>query len=81
MVDTSPLQAATDAIDLLPAVDHGLLVVRSGRSTPSSVRQSLESLDRAGASVLGLVLIGTPSVGRTQAYYEEYYAAPAMQQQ
>lgn len=81
MVDTSPLQAATDAIDLLPAVDHVLLVVRSGRSTPSSVRQSLESLDRAGASVLGLVLIGTPSVGRTQAYYEEYYAAPAMQQQ
>ena len=74
VVDSSPLRAASDTLELLPAVDHVILVVRSGRTTESGLRQSVEALQRLDADLLGVVLIGAPGVGREQSYYDEYYA-------
>jgi len=75
--DSSPLQAANDTIDLLPVVDYVILVVRSGRSTEASLREVVETLQRMDARILGVVLIGTPSAGRRQTYYYDYYSPSA----
>lgn len=73
IIDSSPLLAANDTIDILPYVDYVLLIVRAGRSTERSVIDSLETIQRMGSKILGIVLIGTPSAGRQQAYYYDYY--------
>jgi Mrp family chromosome partitioning ATPase len=75
VIDSSPLQAANDTVDLLPVVDEVILVVRSGRITAAALRDSLELIGRHGAHVMGLVLIGTPGLGRRQTYYYGYYSA------
>lgn len=76
VVDTSPLQATNDTVDLLPYVDHIILVVRSGRSTAAGLVDSVELVRRHHGSVMGVILVGTPGVGRLQTYYNTYYRAP-----
>lgn len=71
--DSSPLQAANDTIDFLPVVDYVILVVRSGRTTESGLLEVIDTLQRMDAKILGIVLIGTPTAGRQQAYYYDYY--------
>ena len=75
LIDTSPVEAANDAIDLLPAVDHVIVVVRSGRTARKTLQHSIEILQQHGASIMGVVLIGTPGLGRRQTYYDYYYTA------
>lgn len=75
LVDTSPVEVANDAIDLLPAVDHVILVVRSGRTSRKSLLSTFEQLQQHGARILGTALIGTPGLAKQQYYYEGYYAA------
>ena len=74
IIDTSPLNASSDALDLLPVVDHVIMVVRSGRSTEDDLVQSIDALERVGADVMGTLLVGTPNAGRRQAYYYDYYS-------
>lgn len=81
VIDSSPLQAANDTVDLLPVVDEVILTVRSGRVSPQMLMDSVELVRRHGARVMGVVLIGTPGLGRRQTYYYGYYnpAATAAQ--
>ena len=74
IIDTSPLNASSDALDLLPVVDHVIMVVRSGRSTEADLVESIDALERVGADVMGTLLVGTPNAGRRQAYYYDYYS-------
>ena len=76
LVDTSPLEVANDAVDLLPAVDDVILVVRSGRTTRRALLHTIEQLELHGATIVGAVLIGTPGLAKQQYYYEGYYADP-----
>lgn len=78
IIDTSPLNASSDALDLLPVVDHVIVVVRSGRSTESDLVESVDALERVGANVMGTLLVGTPNAGRRQAYYYDYYSADGL---
>lgn len=73
LIDSSPLRVSNDPIDLLPAVDEVILVVRAGRSTVKSIQDTLELLDMHHAPVLGVVLIGTLAVREMYAYYRSYY--------
>lgn len=73
IVDSSPLQAANDTLDLLPAVDHVIIVVRTGRSSESDLLDTVATLRRMEANILGVVLIGTPTA-RKQEYYYDYYS-------
>jgi capsular exopolysaccharide synthesis family protein len=75
VVDTSPVEVANDAIDLLPAVDEVILVVRSGRTSRRALLHTVEQLRLHGADIMGTVLIGTPGLAKQQYYYEGYYAA------
>lgn len=78
IIDTSPLNASSDSLDLLPVVDHVIMVVRSGRSTESDLVESIDALERVGANVMGTLLVGTPNAGRRQAYYYDYYSSEGL---
>lgn len=78
IIDTSPLNASSDSLDLLPVVDHVIMVVRSGRSTEKDLVESVNALERVGANVMGTLLVGTPNAGRRQAYYYDYYSAEGL---
>lgn len=76
IIDSSPLQAANDTVDLLEIVDEVILVVRSGDSSAAGLIDSVQLLTQLGASVMGVILVGTPGVGRMQIYYDGYYTHP-----
>ncbi len=78
IIDTSPLNASSDSLDLLPVVDHVIMVVRSGRSTEADLVESVDALERVGANVMGTLLVGTPNAGRRQAYYYDYYSSEGL---
>ena len=75
IIDSSPLQVANDTLDLLPVVDYVVIVVRSGSSSADDLLDTIDTLQRLSAKILGIVLVGTPSVGKKQASYYDYYAA------
>ena len=57
--DTGPLTITNEASALIPSVDAVLLVNRAGRLTRTQARGTVERLTRLGASVAGLVMVGT----------------------
>lgn len=59
MVNSSPLCLANDVVDLMPVVDYVILVVRSGITTEKGLLQSLDTIERVGGTVLGIVSNGT----------------------
>lgn len=69
--DSPPLQAVTDSAILSSFVDGTLFVIDAGRGRRDAVRQGREALARAGANVLGAVLIGIPARARSD--YADYY--------
>jgi non-specific protein-tyrosine kinase len=71
--DSPPLQAVTDAAVLSAFVDGTLLVVRAGHSRRAPVQKARETLARAGANVLGVVLNGVAV--KESAYYGGYGAS------
>lgn len=77
LVDTSPIEVANDAIDMLPVVDAVMVLVRSGSTTRRSLLNAVEVLEQHGANIMGVVLIATPGLGRRQYYYQGYYAEEA----
>lgn len=76
IVDSSPVKAANDTIDLLTVVDYVILVVRAGQSTEKEFLDTIALLRRLDARILGVVLIGTRSSQRRAYYYYEYYGPP-----
>ncbi|UDY33922.1 polysaccharide biosynthesis tyrosine autokinase [Dermatobacter hominis] len=76
LVDSCPVEAANDAIDLLPVVDEVILIVRSGRTARSTLENTIELLRQHNAHLMGVVLIGTPGLGKVQDYFEGYYGPP-----
>jgi non-specific protein-tyrosine kinase len=74
VVDGPPMLPVADAAALAASVDGVLLVLRAGRTRRRAAREALESLQRAGANVLGVVLNGAAT--ERDRYYEEYYVTP-----
>jgi polysaccharide biosynthesis transport protein len=69
--DSPPLQAVTDSAILSSFVDGTLFVIDAGRSRRRTVILGRETLGKAGAKVLGVVLNRIPV--RARADYAEYY--------
>jgi non-specific protein-tyrosine kinase len=69
--DTPPLQAVTDAAILSSWVDGTLFVIDASKSHRRAVRLARESLERAGANVLGVVLnrVAAPDKATYYGYY------------
>ena len=57
--DTGPITLTNEAAALIPSVDAVLVVNRAARLTRAQARGTVERLTRLGASVAGIVLIGT----------------------
>ena len=73
-VDAPPLGLVSDGERIGHLCDGAILVVRSGFTPKSSVRNSIAQLERAGCPLLGIVLnrlgAGTGKYGK---YYGKYY--------
>jgi non-specific protein-tyrosine kinase len=75
--DSPPLQAVADSAVLSAFVDGTLLVIDASRSRRRQVRVARETLARAGANVLGVVL--NRAAGK-EAHHYGYYGASAGEQ-
>jgi Mrp family chromosome partitioning ATPase/capsular polysaccharide biosynthesis protein len=73
LIDTAPVMVANDAIDFLPLVDWVVVVVRLGRSTERSLRQTIQNLELNEARVAGCVLMGSLESSDAKRYYYSYY--------
>lgn len=80
IVDSAPVMVANDPIDMLPAVDWVIVVVRMGRSPERSVKRMMSALRLADAHVAGCVMIGSIESADAKRYaygYEEPDDSPA----
>lgn len=73
IVDTPPVMAVTDAAILAPRVDGVLLVLRPGATKIAAAKQTVETLARGGANLMGIVLNGIGKRGARYYYYRNYY--------
>ena len=76
IVDSPPLLPVTDGALLARITDGALLVVRSDRTTSDQVAQAVDNLDKADATLLGLVTVANKhSKKGTSGYYDSYYSS------
>lgn len=73
VIDTAPVMVANDAIDFLPFVDWVVVVVRLGRTTERSLRQTMASLELNNARVAGCAMMGSLESSDAKRYYYSYY--------
>lgn len=73
IVDSSPLLATTDVLELVPLVDWVIMVIRNGRTTRHEAAEGLEMLRMRGAPLLGCICVGSNATKRRYSYYEDYY--------
>lgn len=73
IIDTAPVMVANDAIDFLPFVDWVIVVVRLGKTTVRSLRQSMASLELNDARVAGCAMMGSLESSDAKRYYYSYY--------
>lgn len=81
IVDSPPLVSVSDAIMIAQYCDGAILVVRSGETPRSMIRQSMNQLAQTGCRLLGTVLNGVATGNRAYGryyygyYYYKYYSA------
>jgi Mrp family chromosome partitioning ATPase len=73
VIDTVPVMVANDAVDFLPLVDWVVVVVRLGKTTERSLRQTMASLELNAAKVVGCVMVGSLESSDAKRYYYSYY--------
>jgi Mrp family chromosome partitioning ATPase len=73
VIDSSPLLATADVMELIPLVDHVVYVIRNGRTTRREALEGLEMLRLRDAPLLGCVCVGSRATKRRYSYYENYY--------
>jgi succinoglycan biosynthesis transport protein ExoP len=71
--DSPPVHSLADAAVLSSLVDGTLVVVAAGRSRRRALRTTMETLQRAGANVLGIVLNRVPA--KSERGYDGYYGS------
>jgi len=69
IIDTAPLLATNDAVDLLDLVDDVLLVIRAGKTTIQAADRAAEILDRRQAHVLGVAITAVDARNSADYYY------------
>ena len=69
ILDSSPLQAVTDAQILATKADGTLLVIRAERTKKDSATLAKNLLDKVGANIIGVVLNGIENTRKKYYYY------------
>lgn len=67
ILDTSPLLAVSDTLNIVPNVDGALLVIRSGVTRKKALQKTRELLRRVDAHILGTIVNGVDL--RLENYY------------
>ena len=73
VIDTAPVLATNDAVDLLDLVDDVVLVLRAGKTTIHAADRAAEILERRRAHVLGLALTAVDARSSDEYYYYGSY--------
>lgn len=74
IIDSPPLIPVTDGALLAKITDGAILVVRSNRTTSDQVAQAVDNLQKADATLLGLVTVANrPAKKGSSSYYDSYY--------
>ncbi|MDX2358780.1 polysaccharide biosynthesis tyrosine autokinase [Dietzia sp. PP-33] len=74
IIDSPPLLPVTDGALLARITDGALLVVRAHRTTGEQVAQAVDNLEKADATLLGLVMVANkPAKKGSSGYYDSYY--------
>ncbi len=76
IIDSPPISFFTDAVMVSSLVDGVLMIVRGPKSPRQVARYSLQSLDAAGAPILGVVLNAVNLRSNDYSYYRNYYRRP-----
>jgi len=71
IIDSPPVELVSEALVLAPMVTSTIFVVKANATPAPLVRKSLQRLQRAGASILG-VIVNQLDFKRAQRYYGEY---------
>jgi non-specific protein-tyrosine kinase len=76
LFDSPPVFAVTDAVILAGKLMHTLVVVDTGRTRSDMLRREVETLQRVGAKVVGVVLnkLSEKAVASSYYYYYDYTA-------
>ena len=72
LIDTAPILAANDALDLVKLADQTIVVVRSREASQGSLLQTLTILDQAQADVTGVAVTGLRTRDAAYGYGYEY---------
>lgn len=72
LLDSPPVLAVTDAVLLSGRVDGVVLVMESGKTRRDEALRAVESLHKANANILGIVLNKVRKTGRGGYYYYYY---------
>lgn len=73
VIDSPPVLAANDSVELVESADYVVLVVRSGLSTRRALADTIGLLEQHGSDILGIVFIGAPGAAEIAEYYHGYY--------
>ena len=74
LLDSAPLLPVFDSHVLTARCDATVLVVRSGQTSRNAVKASVESIDRVGGRITGVVLNDVNLNDFAQNYYYSYYS-------
>jgi capsular exopolysaccharide synthesis family protein len=72
LLDTPPVVAVTDALLLGHVADATVIIARAGHSRIDALLRAMDSVERSGANLLGVVLNDFNPVGSYGSYYKYY---------
>lgn len=74
LIDTPPIHAATDALEIADHVDGIILVVREGKTPIPALRASIDQLQKADGNILGAIMnLSEQKKNRYYSYYNYSY--------
>lgn len=74
IIDTPPILAVSDGLQIARLCDGALMVVRSGETPKKMIRAALNAIEEADCPVLGTVLNMVPVSARKYGYYKYGYS-------
>jgi Mrp family chromosome partitioning ATPase len=69
LLDTAPLLAANDAVELVSSADMLLLVAKTGATKSDNAERCMELLNRLDVPLAGVVLVGVATASNDYYYY------------
>jgi capsular exopolysaccharide synthesis family protein len=72
LLDTPPVVAVTDALILGHVADATVIITRAGVSRIDALLRAMDSVERSGANLLGVVLNDFNPIGSYGSYYKYY---------